>query len=274
MCPAPLTASESPRRRGPLGAGSDAELISSLRALISQSNFFGEGYRKLWARLRFKGIRTSKERVRRLMKFAGLQAPRPALRERGDRAHRGTICTARPDVMWGTDATSMLTEEGNATIFIMVDHCTQECLGIHAARRGTRLEALEAVRQAVHHSFGEFREGIGAGLLSLRHDHGSQFISDAYQKELKFLGIKSTPAFVAEPQCNGVSERFIRTLKEQLLWLQTFTSVAALNEALAAFKEHYNGSWLVAKHHYLTPSEVRVQFNSVPTHSERLPVAS
>ena len=105
------SASESPRRRGPRGAGSDAELISSLRELISQSNFFGEGYRKLWARLRFKGIRTSKERVRRLMKVAGFQAPRPALRERGDRAHRGTICTARPDMMWGTDATSTLTED-------------------------------------------------------------------------------------------------------------------------------------------------------------------
>ena len=39
------------------------------------SPFHGEGYRKVWARLRFAGIRTSKERVRRLMREAGLQAP-------------------------------------------------------------------------------------------------------------------------------------------------------------------------------------------------------
>ena len=51
------------------------------------------------------------------------------------------------------------------------------------------------------------------------------------------MGIKSTPAFVAEPQCNGVSERFIRPLKEQLLWIQTFTSVAELNEAQARLAE-------------------------------------
>jgi len=253
-------------RRGPQGAGSDEELTSEIKTLLSEAQFVGEGYRKVWARLRFKGVKTAKERVRRLMKLAHLQAPQPTPRERGDRAHSGTICTSQPDVMWGTDATSTLTAEGNATIFIMVDHCTRECLGLHAARRGTRFEALEVVHQAVHHSFGVFKEGVAGAQLALRHDHGSQFISDAYQKELKFLGIRSTPSFVAEPQCNGVSERFIRTLKDQLLWLRSFETVAALNEALSAFKAHYNSTWLVAKHRYLTPSEVRAQLTS-PLHS-------
>ena len=56
--------------------------------------------------------------------------------------------------------------------------------------------------------------------------------------------------------------------------ISSLTSVAELNEVLAAFKAHYNSSWLVAKHHYLTPSELRVQFNSVPTYPELLSVAS
>ena len=261
-------------RRGPRGAGSDEELISAIKTLLSAGCFVGEGYRKVWARLRFQGIKTAKERVRRLMKLAHLQAPRPEPRERGDRTHSGTICTSKPDEMWGTDATSTLTEEGNATIFIMVDHCTRECLGLHAARRGTRFEALEVVRQAVHHSFGEFKQKIADNKLALRHDPGSQFISDACQKELKFLGIRPTPSFVAEPQCNGVAERFIRTLKEQLLWLKSFTSVAQLNEELNAFKARYNTTWLVAKHQYLTPSEARAQLTSSPHSSEPLSRAS
>jgi putative transposase len=261
-----------PKRRGPQGAGSDELLIDKIKEAITQSEFSGEGYRKVWARLRFKGLRTAKERVRRLMKLAQLQAPRPALRQHGDQAHSGTICTTQPDMMWGTDATSVLTREGNATIFIMVDHCTQECLGLHAARHGTRFEALEVVRQAVKHSFGAFKERVAKG-LAIRHDHGSQFISDAYQKELKFLGITSTPSFVAEPQCNGVSERFIRTLKEQLLWLKHFASVEELNKALSSFKERYNQTWLVAKHNYLTPSEVRSKL-STPHLSPQKGVAS
>ena len=110
--------------------------------------------------------------------------------------------------------------------------------------------------------------------LALRHDHGSQFVSGDYQDELKFLGIKSTPAFVAEPQCNGVSERFIRTLKERLLWLRRFSSINGLNEALQDFKDRYNSSWLVAKHGHLTPTQVRAQFTASPLPAQPLLVAS
>jgi hypothetical protein len=37
----------------------------------------------------------------------------------------------------------------------------------------------------------------------LRHDHGSQFISHAFQDELKTLGIESSPSFVRQPEGNG-----------------------------------------------------------------------
>jgi len=109
-------------------------------------------------------------------------------------AHDGTILTARPDVMWGTDATSCLTRrEGTATIFIAIDHCTAECVGIHAANPGTRFEALEPIRQGVRATFGGYAAGVAAG-LALRHDHGSQYMSDHFQEELRFLGIASSPA--------------------------------------------------------------------------------
>ena len=40
--------------------------------------------------------------------------------------------------MLGTDLTATLTGEGQAAIFITVDHASTECLGIHAARRARR----------------------------------------------------------------------------------------------------------------------------------------
>ena len=61
-------------------------------------------------------------------------------------AHHGTITTDRPDETWGPDPASVLTDEGKATVFIAVDHCTQECIGIYAAIKGTRSEALEPLR--------------------------------------------------------------------------------------------------------------------------------
>ena len=131
-------------KRGPKQAWTDAALTERIRAVLTNSPFLGEGYRKAWARLRLAGVRTSKGRVLRLMREAGLLAPTRVGRRRGPRSHDGTITTERPDEMWGTDATACLTtREGNATVFIAVDHCTQECVGVHAARPGTRFEALE-----------------------------------------------------------------------------------------------------------------------------------
>ena len=45
----------SARRPGPVGACSDAELADHIRQHIAASRLHGEGYRKLWARLRFAG---------------------------------------------------------------------------------------------------------------------------------------------------------------------------------------------------------------------------
>ena len=54
-----------PARPGPIGACSDAELVGHIRARILGSRLHGEGYRKIRARLRHAGIRTSARRVRR-----------------------------------------------------------------------------------------------------------------------------------------------------------------------------------------------------------------
>ena len=59
-------------RPGPVGACSDAELAEHIRRHIAASRLHGEGYRKLWARLRFAGVRTSARRVRRVMRENGL----------------------------------------------------------------------------------------------------------------------------------------------------------------------------------------------------------
>ena len=244
------------KKPGPLGAMSDEDLVAAIRQLLQDSPFHGEGHRKLWARLRFAGIRTSRRRVLRLMREHDLLAPQRVGRPRGPRAHDGTITTERVDLMWGTDLTSVMTGEGQAAVFVAVDHCSAECVGVHASRRADRFEALEPVRQAVRERFGAFAKGVAAG-LALRHDHGSQYVSHDFQAEVRFLGITSSPAFVREPEGNGCAERFIRTLKENLLWVRPFATVEELRLALQAFKELYNRTRIIARHGYQTPAQVR-----------------
>ena len=250
------------RRRGPAPPHPDDELKGAIREVLADSPFHGEGHRKVWARLRARGIRTSKRRVLRLMRAEGLLAPHHPIRVHGNKAHDRSITTEHPDEMWGTDATTTLTKEGLATIFLAVDHCTAECIGIHATARGDRFEALEPLRQGIRQHFGIYGSKSALG-LALRHDHGSQYTSRHFQSELRFLGVRSSPAFVGEPECNGVAERFIRTLKEQLLWVETFETIEQLRLALMAFKDRYNQGWLVQKHGHITPTQARIKLTQL-----------
>ena len=244
------------RRPGPVGPCDDATLLEHIRKAIADSRFTGEGYRKIWARLRFAGIRSSPGRVRRLMGENGLLAPH-RVSKRPERRHDGTITTEAVDALWGTDMTQSITlAEGVAHVFVAVDHCNSECVGIHADKSANRFQALEPVRQGVRRHFGAIGKDVAAGLM-LRHDHGPNYMSDDFQSEIAFLGIEASPSFVREPEGNGVAERFIRTLKENLLWVRHFETIEALRLALLEFAAWYNTHWLVARHRHRTPAQVR-----------------
>ena len=249
------------RRRGRKPVLSDEALLEKIREVLREAEalgFWGEGYRKVWARLRHRGIPVSKERVRRLMREHGLQAPHRIGTDRGPQTHEGTIIPeGGPNRMWGTDATQVHTRlEGMATVFVAVDHFVGDVVGIHAARPGTRFEALDPIHQGIRDHYRPLAEGVADGLV-LRHDHGPQYMSHAFQAEVAFLGIESSPSFVRAPEGNGVTERFIRTLKEQLLWVRTFDTVEELRQALLEFKDRFNRHWLLQRHGYATSAKVR-----------------
>lgn len=250
---------QEPRKRGPK-AYSDSELVEKIRELLSEPVFTGEGYRKIWARLRHQGIRTSKDRVLRLLRENQLLSPSRQPEAEGGNPHDGTIITEAPNQMWGTDATATFTdEEGAVTVFAAIDHCSADCVGIHVVKKANRFEALEPIRQGVKEHFGAFSGDVAAG-LQLRHDHGSVYMSDDFQTEIKFLGIESSPAFVRQPEGNGCIERFFRTLKEQLLWVRRFRNLEELRTALNEFRDRYNQHWILQRLSYRTPSQARQDF--------------
>ncbi len=65
---------------------------------------------------------------------------------------------------------------------------------------------------------------------------------------------------MGEPECNGVAERFIRTLKEECLYLHDFESLEEARHEIGAFIERYNGGWLLERHGHRTPAQVREEF--------------
>jgi putative transposase len=56
---------------------------------------------------------------------------------------------------------------------------------------------------------------------------------------------------------NGCAERYVRVLKENLLWVRRFDTVEERRLALLAFQRSYNQSWIIERHGYLTPAQVR-----------------
>jgi hypothetical protein len=72
-------------------------------------------------------------------------------------------------------------------------------------------------------------------------------MSDTFQTEMRIPGIESSPAFVRAPEGNRCAERFIRTLKENLLWIRSFDTVEELRLALLTFRDIYNTTWLIQR---------------------------
>jgi transposase InsO family protein len=115
---------------------------------------------------------------------------------------------------------------------------------------------LQPIAQGLKAEFGATGADAGRGLI-LRMDNGTQYTADDFLNQVKFWGITPSFAFVAEPQTNGVAERFNRTLKEQAIHGRIFKNVEEVRAAVTAFKDHYNRHWRLEKLGFMSPLEAR-----------------
>ena len=251
-----------PSRRGPAPAISDAALLSSIRADLARSPWVGEGHRKVWARLRvLDGLRVARKRVLRLMRENRLLSPHRHL-PRSAEAHDGRITTDAPNLMWGTDATQIPTvKDGKVWLFAVVEHWNAEGIGWHVAKIGNRYAAAQAVGMAIKAVFGAVAGAIARG-VAVRHDHGSSFMSDHFQNQIKFWGMTPSFAFVREPETNGVAERFFRTFKEQVVHGRIYQTIDDVRAAVRQFFDRYNAEWLIEKNGLRSPCQTRIAWEN------------
>jgi transposase InsO family protein len=102
--------------------------------------------------------------------------------------------------------------------------------------------------------------GTRRSSVELRHDHGSQYLTDYFQGQSRYHGFTPSFAFIGEPETNGVVERFNRTLKEQIIHGKTYRNRAELAAAVTAFVTTYNREWRLEKLRYQSPLEARRSF--------------
>lgn len=226
----------------------DSDVVAQLREWIAHTPFPAERHRKLWARLRHMGIFVSRERVRRLIRIHQL-IPQPGV----------GIQTNRPDLMWGIDSTRVRTvHDGQAIVLLAVDHCTTECLAIDAVHEETTRAWLALIHKAIRYSetagaiWSPRRTGI-----SIRHDNLGLFRDRSFRAPLRKLNVRCSAIPPLYPQGNGCAERFVRTLRDNLLAIRGFPDIVSLRSDLARFQRTYNRDWLLTRWDYKTPQEVR-----------------
>ena len=244
-------------KRGPKTAISDEALLEHIRSDIARSPFHGEGHRKIWARLRVRdGIRVGRKRALRVMRDSQLLSPYRG-RQGDPVAHDGTIITNAPNVMWGTDGARIFTvDDGWVWLFSAIEHWNAECVGWHVCKEGNRFAALEPIAMGMTRIYGSTSADAARG-LSLRMDHGTQYLSDYFLNQVRFWGMTPSFAFIAEPQTNGVAERFNRTIKEQAIFGRVFKNVREVQVAVGDFVTNYNNHWLLEKLDFKSPIQAR-----------------
>jgi putative transposase len=230
--------------------------------------------------LQNQGYECGKDRVARLMREEGLQGQQrkrynpyttdsnhgfsiaPNILE-----HYGPI--SGPDEVWVADITYIRVEEGWVYLAAILDLYSRKIVGWSMSSRIDTSLTKTALRRALkarrapqlHHS-----------------DRGSQYASDAYQKDLKAYGITPSMSRSGNPYDNATMESFFGTLKAEEVRGQTYSSRHEARTAIFSYIEaFYNTSRIhTSLPGGVTPVDLEEIFfqksqkaDTVTTHTER-----
>ena len=113
---------------------------------------------------------------------------------------------------------------------------------------------------AVQQQFGNLGKDAARG-IKLCHDHGSCFLADEFDRQVKAWGLTPSYALVGQPETNGVIERFFKTLKEQVVYGRIFQNIEEVRTAVRDFIARYTAEWLIERNCYLSPHAMRQKWN-------------
>ena len=250
-------------RRGPT-----ARQVLDARLRVELAGFHRRSRRaygrpRLLRDLRHAGHRVGPERVRRLMREAGLVGtPRRKFRVTTDSGHAQPIAAnhldrqfavARPNRVCAADITYCWTHEGWLYLAVILDLASRRVVGWATSRLLERELVVRVLRQAL--ALRQPRRGL------LHHsDRGSQYASLDYQALLTARDIRCSMSRRGDCWDNAVVESFFATLKRELVHRERWTTRAEATRALA---EYIDGWYNRARRHsalgYLSPLEYEEQ---------------
>jgi len=236
----------------------DQSLADQIRSLIERFPQFG--IRRIWAYLRFRlGELVNRKKVARIMRIKGWTMRQ---RKRGLRP-RVEISRSRaeqPDQRWSTDIALVFcgAEEGWCSFVPVIDCCTREVMGWELSLTARAKTAERALESALIKGFG-FVHGAPEG-MTVRSDNGLVFGSKLYRRLCREYHLSQEFITPYTPEENGLVERFIRSFKEECVWLHNFESMAEARTEIAKWIDWYNNDRPHQALNYKTPDQARKEF--------------
>jgi transposase InsO family protein len=232
-------------------------VLGRIRELKADHPFWG--YRHCWAHLRYVDrLDVNKKRVLRLMRQHGLLVT-PQTKLRATRtSQRPKPRPDRPNQWWGIDMTKAMTELGWAYVVVVKDWYTKKIVGHHCGTTATASEWLTALDRGLNR---QFPDGVRDHTLHLMSDNGSQPTSLKFMKACGVLGVHQAFTSYNNPKGNADTERIMRTLKEELIWLREWRDPHELSASVGKWIEQYNEGYLHSALGYRTPNQMAESYN-------------
>jgi putative transposase len=212
------------------------------------------GARKMVVHLRRLGYEVGRKLVRRLMDALGLKAifPKPNLSKR-NQAHKvypyllEGLTIDRPNQVWATDITYIPTPGGHVYLVAILDWASRKVLSWRLSNTLSTHFCLEALDEAL--------EAYDKPEI-FNTDQGCQFTSAEFTDRLKGAGIAISMDSKGRCLDNIIVERFWRSLKYEMVYLQEFRTMMDLRQRIAHYVAFYNNERPHQSHGYETPTVV------------------
>jgi putative transposase len=243
-------------RSGVEAEDADCDMREQIQRIALE--FTSYGYRPMTAALRRRGLVVNHKRVLRLMRednLLGLR--RRAFVVTTDSAHRlpvyrnlvPELTLTGLDQLWVADITYIRLLREFIYLAVILDAHSRRCIGWALGETLRSELAVAALEMAL--ATREVRPGL------VHHsDRGVQYASGAYTGLLKSRGVRISMSRRGNPYDNAKAERFMRTLKEEEVYLFEYESMAEAVDRIGTFLDDvYNQKRLHSAIGYVPPAE-------------------
>ncbi len=236
----------------------DEELLEEIEAIKSCHPF--RGYRRVTAFLKHRlSINVNHKKVYGIMKEHNLTMPQAKRREMRPGSGGSKPRAERPNEYWGIDMTKFMVESvGWVYLVVVLYWYTEKIVGWNLSLRSRSSEWKEALDIALNN---QFPDGVRRNGLKLVSDNGSQPTSRSFMQDMATSGIEQIFTSYNNPKGNADTERIMRTIEEEVVWINEFSNFQEAYESLGNWIEFdYNKLYVHSALGYLSPEEFEGAF--------------